>query len=742
MLVTWHRKVTGQPGGRKGRRAHRPRAELLEQRSLLTFLGPIAYQPDVASVSSIAVADFNGDGRPDIVAADPASGTVGVLLNNGGGTFQAGRSPLAGTNPVAVVAGDFNGDGKADVAVANDLVDGSVSVLLGNGDGTFQPAENIGVGSMPVDLKAADLNGDGVLDLVAAESGANTVSVLLGNGDGTFRAPIDSPAGLAPGSLTVGDFDRDGIPDLLIGNPGSGLNLFPGNGDGTFQPAVALIPAPSGLRGAAVGDLNGDAALDVAFVDANGVAVVLGHGDGTFGPATRVLADTSAQSVAIADLNGDGIPDIAARDGSSLQTVLGRGDGTFWPATSYALTPGTGPAIAADLNGDGAPDIVATAGTPATGVSVMLNAADDAALADGAVSFRVTALGDDTAGAPFSFAVTAVDAAGNPVPGYRGPVYLTGSEPRTAATPLSYTFTAADAGTHVFTNAMSFVGAGRQTITAGAPLMAAASGAGTGDPAAAFRRFLSAPAAIVAGVPTTITIMAFDPFGNLATGYTRTVALTAAGSTTLPATTTFTAADAGVHKVTATFFTATTIEVSGHDGANPSVAGSTEIVVAPNSLKGVRLVADTFFDGIGFGPGIGGIAGDRSPYTIEPLDAFGNVIAVDPLGYVVTTSDPKTAPVTVTDFTTINVGDAHPGRRVGGMVHGRDPVGHGDELRQPVAQRDAGQYHGHRGGGDHLPDHRTLPDDHGRGAADPHGDGARPLRQCGPQVLRLHRYRQ
>src|SRR5438874_83752 len=95
---------------------------------------------------SVAVGDFNSDGRSDLAVANEGSGNVSVLLGNGDGTFQAAVNYGAGGNPGSVAVGDFNADGKPDLAVAN-TGSGNVSVLLGDGDGTFQPAVNYGTGS-------------------------------------------------------------------------------------------------------------------------------------------------------------------------------------------------------------------------------------------------------------------------------------------------------------------------------------------------------------------------------------------------------------------------------------------------------------------------------------------------------------------------------------------------------------------------------------------------------------------
>src|SRR5205807_6320430 len=98
------------------------------------------------------------------------------LLGNGDGTFQTGQSFAAGAIESSVAIGDFNKDGKPDLAVANDS---GVSVLLGNGDGTFQPALTYATGSASSAAAVGDFNGDGFPDLAVANAGSNSVSVVL-----------------------------------------------------------------------------------------------------------------------------------------------------------------------------------------------------------------------------------------------------------------------------------------------------------------------------------------------------------------------------------------------------------------------------------------------------------------------------------------------------------------------------------------------------------------------------------
>src|SRR5439155_12280870 len=130
-----------------------------------------------------------------------------------------------GDNPASVAVGDFNGDGKQDLAVANEY-SANVSVLLGKGDGTFQMAVNYYVvGKYPQFVTVGDVNGDGKLDLIVVNNGGassqGNVSVLLGRGDGTFQTAVNYAAGAGPSSVAIGDFDGDGKPDLAVANYGS-----------------------------------------------------------------------------------------------------------------------------------------------------------------------------------------------------------------------------------------------------------------------------------------------------------------------------------------------------------------------------------------------------------------------------------------------------------------------------------------------------------------------------------------
>jgi hypothetical protein len=180
--------------------------------------------PLMPFVYSVAVGDFNHDGIPDLVVTSGLDfsvrgGNLSVLLGNGDGTFQAAVHYAADSGPVSVAVADLNGDGIPDLAVAN-LFSNDLSILLGKGDGTFQAAVNYLVGPLAQYtsgskscLAVKDFNGDGIPDLAVV--GAGGVRVLLGKGDGTFQTTALSYVA-GPDAVAVGDFNGDGLPDLAV----------------------------------------------------------------------------------------------------------------------------------------------------------------------------------------------------------------------------------------------------------------------------------------------------------------------------------------------------------------------------------------------------------------------------------------------------------------------------------------------------------------------------------------------
>jgi hypothetical protein len=351
----------------------------------LAQFAPAPSSPFAAGTApdSVAVGDFNGDGIPDLAVANRDSNTVTVLLGNGTGGFApAPGSPIAvGSAPLSIAVADFNGDGKLDLAVANSA---SVTILLGNGNGAFTPAVGspIPIGSAtysPLTVAAGDFNGDRKPDLAIGTS-AGLVYVMLGDGTGGFSPASGSPF---PASyVAVGDFNGDGRSDLaLLDNGISSITVYLGQGNGGFTvgPASPFTPG-TGPYTFATGDLNGDGKLDLAVANfgSNNLTVLLGNGSGGFTPApgSPFAAGTQPSSLAAADFNGDGHLDlaVASLNGNAVRVLVGDGRGAFAAMSSASFATGTQPVslAVADFNRDGKPDLV-TANLGTRDLTVLLN---------------------------------------------------------------------------------------------------------------------------------------------------------------------------------------------------------------------------------------------------------------------------------------------------------------------------------------------------------------------------------
>ena len=223
------------------------------------------------------------------------------MLGNGSGTFQPGvhyRSD--GARSVAVA--DVNRDGKPDLVVAGSTSTGGiVNVLLGNGDGTFQSAVTYPSGGLPGGwanwVAVADLNADGKLDLTAANFPDSTVGVLLGNGDGTFQpAALYSSGAPFAWSVAIADMNGDGKPDVAVADFSGVVGVLLGNGDGSFQPALTFNVPPDAAS-VVLADLNGDGRPDLVLSNGNSLVSVLLNNAGTESPTTTRLLSSLNPSI-------------------------------------------------------------------------------------------------------------------------------------------------------------------------------------------------------------------------------------------------------------------------------------------------------------------------------------------------------------------------------------------------------------------------------------------------------------
>jgi len=401
----------------------------------VSFLPAVAYKTSGYNPYSVAIADVNGDGKPDLVVANQNQsrnnppGSISVMLGKGDGTFRAAVNYASGgQGAYSISVGDFNGDGKLDLVVANgcagsDCSTGGVGVLLGKGNGTFKKAVVYKSGAASVfgsRVAVGDLNGDGKLDLAVATTGSGCgngcpkglVGVLLGNGNGTFKkAKTYSTGGFdAIGWVAIADVNADQKPDLVVANycatecsypPSQGsVGVLLGKGNGTFQTVKTYPSGGNGTVSVAVADLNKDGKPDILVASCGplacgpgspggNVGVLMGKGNGTFKPVVNYPAENSPFNVAAADVNGDGTLDIVVSNWGSpnggsndgaVTVLVGKVNGTFRPAQTFPSGGAETPSVAvADVNRDGRLDIVLacvanTLDQSSTGVvSVLIN---------------------------------------------------------------------------------------------------------------------------------------------------------------------------------------------------------------------------------------------------------------------------------------------------------------------------------------------------------------------------------
>ncbi len=397
-----------------------------DRKILPTGLGIETFFIDQRYAPAVATADFDGDGRLDLAAANFDDDEVSVLLGWGNGSFGRNEIPFAASPASQLFAlGHLDGDSDMDIAVEGNECsqmgfcgNSDLFAFPGNGDGTFGSQANFTVDGLGTGITLGRFTGDALDDLVLSTSGnfgggpyqlitfpgdgaggflapiSTQVSssgsyglaagnwngdvnrdvvlggtVWLGNGDGTFTGP--GPTVLSGNNYGVADFDRDGIVDLVTAATSShAVGVMLGNGDGSFD-APAYFGTDSNPVWVIAAHLNADAYEDLVTANGSSVSVLLGNGDGTFGTKIDLAVPVRPNRVAAADLNGDGHADIAC--GGTLVSVFeGHGDGTFSRRSDYEPFSRAGfeaqlsDLEIADLDGDARPDLFVALGTPAS----------------------------------------------------------------------------------------------------------------------------------------------------------------------------------------------------------------------------------------------------------------------------------------------------------------------------------------------------------------------------------------
>lgn len=334
------------------------------------FSGAARVQVDGAP-RSIRVAEFNGDGFPDVAVVETALETLTLLLSDERGGLSRGPDLDVGDPPLAVAVADFDRDGLDDLAInylkGDDFVDSVIVELRLPAGGFARSADvEVGEGRSPgfyagdSKLAVADFDRDGFLDVAVATT--DSVGILRGDGHGGLSLVADHELGLTTTAVVAADFDRDGAADLaassFVGATGT-VSVFHNDGAGGLEvlQEIAVARQPISL---AVGHFDDGAVPDLAVASEADlvIGILLGTGTGEFTSAPDVALGTHPRSIAVVDHNDDGRDDLAvANSEGAVHLLIGDGAGGFYGTADLELGSALSSVAAGDLDHDGAPDL-------------------------------------------------------------------------------------------------------------------------------------------------------------------------------------------------------------------------------------------------------------------------------------------------------------------------------------------------------------------------------------------------
>ncbi len=288
---------------------------------------------------SVAMADLNGDGAPELISANRFGPHVTVFFNDGQGAFGAPKFINTPDRPYDVDVGDVDGDRDQDLVITCNYAPGQVLIAFNDGQGSFGEALALDPGGEVFNSTLVDLDGKDGLDVVVTQNATRSLAVYLNRGSRNFEFQGSVGAGNDPKAIHSGDFNGDGFADLVVANDTAGvITIFLGNGSGGLA-LREVYPAGVQPRELVVVDLDSDGKQDLVVAggrNANYVARFIGVGDGTFRGPVDYTTGPRPNSVGAADFDGDRKVDVAVANWSlddpaeaTLSVLYGDGEGDF-----------------------------------------------------------------------------------------------------------------------------------------------------------------------------------------------------------------------------------------------------------------------------------------------------------------------------------------------------------------------------------------------------------------------------
>jgi FG-GAP-like repeat len=321
------------------------------------------------------LADFDADGTVDALALNELGDSVTVLRGQGKGRFDATPCILGEVEDFdAIAATDFDGDGNLDLAVTS-RAGGSVSVFLGEGFGHFTPRPPVRVGRQPRGIVADEFDGDDKPDLAIVNFGGDDVAILAGDGHGGFDVPILVPVGLGPTVIVAGTFSGEGHVDLAVANSLSkSVSILYGDRRGRF-PEVVNFPVESTPTFLLTADVDGDGHVDLVVGNERAEAVSMLHGNGKrLGPPQTNTLETIARPSIVEDFNRDGRLDLVVLQEAddAVEILPGAEGGGFDTPLRFPVGRNPSAAATGDFDGDGRVDLAVVNGATRT-ITILLN---------------------------------------------------------------------------------------------------------------------------------------------------------------------------------------------------------------------------------------------------------------------------------------------------------------------------------------------------------------------------------